>query len=60
MNYATGQVARLSGLPVATVRFYSDAGLVPPVGRTAGGYRLYDQEELHPTGPLVDPGDLAA
>ena len=46
MNYAIGQVARLSGLPVATVRFYSDAGLVPPVGRTAGGYRLYDQEAL--------------
>jgi DNA-binding transcriptional MerR regulator/ribosomal protein S18 acetylase RimI-like enzyme len=41
-----GQVARLSGLPVPTVRFYSDAGLVPPVDRTPGGYRLYDQEAL--------------
>jgi limonene-1,2-epoxide hydrolase len=33
--------------------------------RVAGGrirewYRLYDPEEIHPTGPLVDPGRLAA
>ncbi|WCB94094.1 hypothetical protein DSM104299_02822 [Baekduia alba] len=33
--------------------------------RVAGGhikewYRLYDQAEVHPTGPLVDPGNLAA
>jgi len=33
--------------------------------RVAGGrirewYRLYDQEEVHPTGPLVDPGRLSA
>ena len=44
--YAIGEVARLSGLPVPTVRFYSDAGLVPPVDRTPGGYRLYDREAL--------------
>lgn len=41
-----GQVARLSGLPVPTVRFYSDAGLVPVAGRSPGGYRLYDREAL--------------
>jgi hypothetical protein len=33
--------------------------------RVAGGhitewYRLYDPEEIAPTGPLVDPGDRAA
>ena len=44
--YAIGEVARLSGLSVPTVRFYSDAGLVPPVDRTPGGYRLYDEEAL--------------
>jgi DNA-binding transcriptional MerR regulator len=41
-----GQVARLTGLPVPTVRFYSDAGLVPPADRTTAGYRLYDEEAL--------------
>ncbi|GAA4631138.1 MerR family transcriptional regulator [Actinoallomurus vinaceus] len=44
--YTIGQVARLSGLSVPTVRYYSDAGLVPPTGRTAGGYRIYDREAL--------------
>jgi hypothetical protein len=33
--------------------------------RVAGGrirewYRLYDPEEIHPTGPLIDPGRLSA
>jgi DNA-binding transcriptional MerR regulator len=44
--YTIGEVARLSGLPVPTIRYYSDAGLVPPAGRTSGGYRLYDHEAL--------------
>ncbi|GLZ11547.1 MerR family transcriptional regulator [Actinomadura sp. NBRC 104425] len=29
-----------------TVRFWSDAGLVPPAGRSAAGYRLYDAEAV--------------
>ncbi|MBO3747021.1 MerR family transcriptional regulator [Streptosporangiaceae bacterium NEAU-GS5] len=44
--YTIGQVARLAGLPVPTVRYYSDEGLVPPAGRSAGGYRLYDHDAL--------------
>ena len=38
-----GQVAQASGLPVKTVRFYSDEGLIHAVGRSQGGYRLFDQ-----------------
>ncbi|MEV7629620.1 MerR family transcriptional regulator [Actinoplanes sp. NPDC089786] len=37
-----GQLARLSGLDVRTLRFWSDEGAIPPAGRSAGGYRLYD------------------
>jgi DNA-binding transcriptional MerR regulator len=37
-----GALARLTGLPVRTLRFYSDSGLVPPAGRSDAGYRLYD------------------
>ncbi|HWS39280.1 MAG TPA: MerR family transcriptional regulator [Actinoplanes sp.] len=37
-----GQLARRSGIPARTLRFWSDAGAVPPAGRSAGGYRLYD------------------
>lgn len=36
-----GAVAHRSGLPVKTIRFYCDAGLIQPSGRTAGGYRLF-------------------
>ena len=37
-----GELARRTGLPVRTIRFWSDAGVLPPVARTAGGRRLYD------------------
>jgi DNA-binding transcriptional MerR regulator len=41
-----GQVAARSGLPVRTIRFWSDAGVVTPAGRTASGRRLYDAPAL--------------
>ena len=37
-----GQLADRTGLTVRTLRFWSDAGVVPPADRSAGGYRLYD------------------
>jgi DNA-binding transcriptional MerR regulator len=37
-----GQVARRVGVPVRTVRFWSDEGLVEPVPRSPSGYRTYD------------------
>lgn len=37
-----GRLAERTGLSVRTLRFWSDSGVVPPVGRSAGGYRLYD------------------
>jgi DNA-binding transcriptional MerR regulator len=45
-HYRIGELARLSGLSVKTIRFYSDRGLVPPAGRTEGGYRVYDERAL--------------
>ncbi|MEV6108801.1 MerR family transcriptional regulator [Streptomyces sp. NPDC051940] len=39
-----GQLARRTGLPVRTIRYWSDIGAVPPAGRSAAGYRLYDAE----------------
>jgi DNA-binding transcriptional MerR regulator len=41
-----GALARLTGLPVRTIRFWSDEGLVPPAGRTPAGYRLYGSDAL--------------
>ncbi|MFD3514810.1 MerR family transcriptional regulator [Streptomyces sp. NPDC058657] len=37
-----GRLALRTGLPVRTLRFWSDEGAVPPVARSASGYRLYD------------------
>ena len=41
-----GELAQRTGLPVRTLRFYSDRGLVVPAGRTDAGYRLYDEEAV--------------
>ncbi|GIG69586.1 helix-turn-helix domain-containing protein [Phytomonospora endophytica] len=40
--YTIGELARRAGVPVRTVRFWSDEGVLPPTTRSRGGYRLYD------------------
>ncbi|MFI7610540.1 MerR family transcriptional regulator [Nonomuraea terrae] len=40
--YTIGQLAQRTGLQARTIRFWSDSGVVPPAGRSTGGYRLYD------------------
>ncbi len=44
--FTIGELARRTGLPVKTIRFYSDEGLLPPTDRTHAGYRLYDTRAL--------------
>ena len=41
-----GEVARLVGMPVKTLRYYEDIGLLSPAGRTDSGYRIYGWREL--------------
>ncbi|WP_350276726.1 MerR family transcriptional regulator [Kribbella sp. HUAS MG21] len=41
MDHSIGEVARLAGVSVKTVRYYSDLGLLA-VRRTAAGHRRYD------------------
>lgn len=45
-RYGIGELARLTGLSVRTIRFYSDSGLLPPTERTHAGYRMYDIHAL--------------
>ncbi|MDH2427650.1 MerR family transcriptional regulator [Sphaerisporangium sp. TRM90804] len=45
-GYTIGRLSKLSGLPVKTIRFYSDAGVLPERDRTPAGYRLYGEEDL--------------
>lgn len=40
--FTIGQLADRTGLTVRTIRFWSDQALLPPTGRSGGGYRLYD------------------
>ncbi|WP_458245761.1 MerR family transcriptional regulator [Streptomyces sp. MAI_2237] len=37
-----GELARSTGLTVRTIRYWSDEGVLTPVTRSPGGYRLYD------------------
>ncbi|GAA2323776.1 hypothetical protein GCM10010431_52000 [Streptomyces kunmingensis] len=41
-----GQLARRTGLTVRTIRYWSDEGVLHPVTRSDGGYRLYDAESV--------------
>jgi DNA-binding transcriptional MerR regulator len=41
-----GELSRRTGIPVKTLRFWSDEGLLPPKSRSRSGYRLYAEESL--------------
>ncbi len=41
-----GQLSAVTGLPVRTLRFYADAGVIPPAARTDAGYRVYGPEAV--------------
>ena len=38
-----GQLAKATGVAAKTIRYYEQVGVLPTPGRTAGGYRKYDQ-----------------
>ncbi|GGT32884.1 helix-turn-helix domain-containing protein [Streptomyces chromofuscus] len=40
--FTIGELARTTGLTVRTIRYWSDEGVLHPVARSTGGYRLYD------------------
>ncbi|POX56544.1 MerR family transcriptional regulator [Streptomyces sp. Ru71] len=40
--FTIGELARATGLTVRTIRYWSDEGVLTPVTRSSGGYRLYD------------------
>lgn len=42
-----GQAAARSGVSAKMVRHYESLGLLPKVGRTRSGYRLYGEQEVH-------------
>jgi DNA-binding transcriptional MerR regulator len=53
-----GELSHRTGLPVRTIRFYSDAGVVPEAERTEAGYRLYGEDALARLGLVRTLRDL--
>jgi DNA-binding transcriptional MerR regulator len=41
------KAASVAGVSVDTIRFYREIGLIKSSGRSAGGYRLFDEEDIH-------------
>lgn len=44
--YTIGELARISGITVRRIRFYSDEGLLPPVSRSRSNYRIYSDADV--------------
>lgn len=53
-----GEIAKVARVPLSTVRYYTDIGLLKVASHTEGGYRLYDREEalgiIRKIKPVVD------
>ncbi|PSF39571.1 heavy metal-responsive transcriptional regulator [Aphanothece hegewaldii CCALA 016] len=42
--FQIGLVAKQSSIPIKTIRYYEEFGLLKASGRTEGGYRLFDSD----------------
>jgi len=42
-----GEAAAESGVSAKMIRYYEEAGLIPEAGRTASGYRIYGEADVH-------------
>ncbi len=42
-----GNAAKASGVSAKMIRYYEATGLIPPAGRTAAGYRVYSDQDVH-------------
>ncbi|WP_426960363.1 MerR family transcriptional regulator [Muricoccus radiodurans] len=45
-----GELSRLTGVKVTTIRWYESEGWLPPPARTEGGHRAYNQDQLRRLG----------
>ncbi len=44
--YTIGDAARKLGMPASTIRYYDKRGLLPHMGRTDGGIRMFTEDDL--------------
>jgi len=45
-GYAIGEMSRLTGVNIETIRYYERIGVLPEPDRTAGGNRQYSHDQL--------------
>jgi len=45
-RYQIGEVSKILGIGIDTLRYYEKLGLLPPVFRTGNGIRRYDEQDI--------------
>jgi MerR family mercuric resistance operon transcriptional regulator len=45
-GFTIGELARRSGVPIETIRYYERIGLMPGTARTESGRRIFGQDQL--------------
>jgi len=58
MSFSIGDLARWTGVKVATIRYYEDRGLLAAPRRSAGNQRRYGQAEVERLGFIRHARDL--
>lgn len=51
--YKTGELAKLAGVSVRTIRYYDSKGILKPIGLSDSGYRLYNIQALEKMQKIV-------
>ena len=46
MAYTVGEMVRRLGVPASTIRYYDKEGLLPFVGRSSGGIRVFTEKDF--------------
>lgn len=46
MFYSIGEVAKITGIAISTLRYYDREGMFPHIGRSSGGIRVFSDVEM--------------